>query len=289
MASSWLLGATACGDHAGDIWGVEHGLAFLDTLTLLPPNASCSLVDVGAHHGTVARMAAHAGCRVWAFETNKRALAQLRANLNDPLYANSTEIHTAQPVDTVVPRHHVVTMVKIDVDGQDEFVARGAARVLRRALSVHVEIAPRKQGGLKASSATPTFCKPTDSSSTPTGRITSDDTPPIATIATMRDAHLTPKPSSKPTATTQCEPSCAPAEPPPHPSQTTPSPPLSPTPDPPKWTSGAYATSFANTTLMEAVAATRAATGRRRASASPSSRGCATPNWCQPRSTPPRG
>ena len=134
--------------HEGDVWGVEHGLAFWDTLTLQSRLSPCALVDVGAHHGTVALMAASRGCRVFAFETNPKALAQLQRNLAGPMYGPLVSVHGLEPVDSVVPDDEDVTMVKIDVDGPDAFVARGAARILARAHAVHVEIAPRKQGGL---------------------------------------------------------------------------------------------------------------------------------------------
>ena len=135
-------------NHPGDVWGVEHGLAFFDTLTLQSRRSPCALVDVGAHHGTVALMAASQGCRVYAFETNALAVAQLRRNVAASFYGPLISVHGLEPVDSVVPVDEEITMVKIDVDGPDAFVARGASRVLASSLAVHVEIAPRKQGGV---------------------------------------------------------------------------------------------------------------------------------------------
>lgn len=145
--------------HAGDVWGAEHGQAFLDARSLLPRNASCALVDIGAHHGTVARMAAAAGCRVWAFEVNPKSLKILLKNVADAPYSSLVRVFTHERADAVVPADVRPTMVKIDVDGPDARVARGAARVLERAFSLHVEVAPRKQGGVRGSVAYMEFLK----------------------------------------------------------------------------------------------------------------------------------
>jgi hypothetical protein len=137
--SSWL--------HSHDVWGVEHGQAFQDTLSLLRRGLPCSYIDIGAHHGTTVRMAAIAGCRAWAFETNPGALQILKKHVSQEPYQSLVDVFTDQPADRVVPDDVWPTMVKIDVDGADFEVAKRASRLLDRSLSVHVELAPRKQGG----------------------------------------------------------------------------------------------------------------------------------------------
>ena len=125
------------------MWGIEHGVAFLDTVALFK-KVNCSLIDIGAHHGTVTRAALHANCQVWSFETDSRSQKQLHHNVP------AMRIYTSEHVDNVVPENIFATMVKIDVDGADYKLARRANNTLRRALSVHVEIRPRGRNAIDA-------------------------------------------------------------------------------------------------------------------------------------------
>lgn len=91
-------------NQTGDAWGAEHGQAFLDVLSMLPAverRAGCTLIDIGAHHGTVAIMALEAGCIVYAFEVQARSLRVLRRNLER--FGDRARIFTHEPADCVVP------------------------------------------------------------------------------------------------------------------------------------------------------------------------------------------
>lgn len=126
----------------GDRWGFEHALALLDGVALMRRQHAarrCTLVDIGAHHGTVALAALEAGCRVWAFEVNERHLSVLRRNVA-AYNESSISIHTTEPADVVVPAWVRPTLLKVDVDGAELHVLGGARGVLNRSLAVSFEL-----------------------------------------------------------------------------------------------------------------------------------------------------
>ena len=108
----------------GDKWGFEHAIALLDGIQLMRRHFAaqerCTLVDVGAHHGTVVLAALEAGCRVWAFEVNPRNLQILRLNVA-AYNASSVRIFTHQPVDSVVPATVHATLLKVAPQGLESW------------------------------------------------------------------------------------------------------------------------------------------------------------------------
>ena len=157
---SWCASATAmptidkwagsmqkrrCDQKIGDYWGGEHAVALLDVLAMehnlhLHNQHECKVVDIGAHHGTTALMAAELGCEVWAFEIEHRSLGILRRNVRESGCGDLIHIFTNESADSVVPASVHPTLVKIDVDGADAEVAQGARRLLRQALAGQFEI-----------------------------------------------------------------------------------------------------------------------------------------------------
>jgi hypothetical protein len=126
----------------GDRWGFEHAMALFDAIKLMRQyqrqHHRCTLIDIGAHHGTVALAALEAGCRVWAFEVKDSYLAVLRRNV--AAFNNSISIHTTEPADVVVPAWVRPTLFKCDVDGAELQVLKGARSVLSRSLTVSFEL-----------------------------------------------------------------------------------------------------------------------------------------------------
>lgn len=139
-----------CLQTAGDEWGASHSVALLDARSIaLGHRRPCQVVDIGAHHGTVALMAAELGCEVWTFEINPKVLTILRRNIELSGCADRIHLFTHEPADSVVPETVHPTLVKIDVDGADLAVAAGAMRLLNRTLAANFELSLSKRGSLE--------------------------------------------------------------------------------------------------------------------------------------------
>ena len=121
---------------------------------------------IDAHHGTVAIIAAEAGCDVYSFEVNPFHLSVLRRNVarfdgsssvassgSVPPHRRSTagrvHVFTDEPADAVVPPHVVPTMVKVDTDGHDLLVSRNARRLINRTFAVHIEVWAEAAGSVE--------------------------------------------------------------------------------------------------------------------------------------------
>lgn len=144
-------------------WGMEHSSIVLHAVAAAASaHERCVLIEAGAHQGSLAILAARAGCDVvFAFEANeahcKRMAANVQANAaSDPRVTRAVRIvpgllgetPAARRIDTHVDASWApVSLLKMDIDGADAFAMRGASELfLRRTVHfVNIEFSPSKQ------------------------------------------------------------------------------------------------------------------------------------------------
>lgn len=147
--------------------GMEHS-SVVHAASLSRP---CNVVEAGAHQGSLAVQAAILGCDVWALEGRKGNAALLQQNValnhgqgkvtikqgflgdgSNALLAGEAGgagSSNAQPtlrIDAIVPPGVGVTLLKMDIDGDDHRAMMGASRLFeeRRVQLVNFEFNPEK-------------------------------------------------------------------------------------------------------------------------------------------------
>ena len=132
-------------------WGLEHFPVILAAAQSPLREKPCTVVEAGAHMGTLAILAARLGCTVYAFEADQIYTDIMRRNV--VLNNVSRRVHviernlSSQPshrVDERVPRlHGPITVLKMDIDGHDADAMRGCDGLFAAGVDfVNVEMDP---------------------------------------------------------------------------------------------------------------------------------------------------
>lgn len=136
-------------------WGTEHMPVMVHGAKVAKAKGEpCVIVDVGAHRGATALVAAKLGCEVYAFEMDGSFFNGMLANMKLNQIPES-QMHTFQMavgdqvghrIDENVPSTKKITVLKMDIDGPDVLAMHGASSLFSGAGVdfVNLEFSPMK-------------------------------------------------------------------------------------------------------------------------------------------------